>query len=286
MKSLETTAWLAQELTAPDIAVLDASSHLPMAGRDAAAEFRDAHIPGARFLDLKTLVDPDGEVMAALPTRRQFDTRMSELGLRENSRVVLYDNSAMRTAARAWFIFRLYGVTNVTVLDGGFQKWQAEERPVERGMPTVEPSEYSSASGHGALRDKRDILANLHGGEEQVVDARDNPRFTGKESDFRPEVASGHIPGSYNVPFDTVLNADGTFKSEAGLRAAFRDAGVDPDRPIITSCGSGVTASVLLFALDLLGKPDAALYDGSWSDWGIDPETPKETGPGAAGEAA
>ena len=279
--SLDTTRSLAGELGAEGLVILDASAHLPMTGRDAFAEYESAHIPGARFLDLKNLVDPDGDVMSALPTRAQFNAHMGRLGLRETDRLVLYDNSDMRTSARAWFICRLYGVENVAILDGGMQKWMAEGRPVEDGRAQFGSSTFTSTGGRGQLRDKGDVRANLQTQVEQLVDARDNPRFTGKEPDFRPEVADGHIPGSYNVPFDQVLEADGTFKDEAGLRAEFAKAGVDLDRPVIASCGSGVTASVLLFALDILGKNDTVLYDGSWSDWGTDPDTPKETGAGA-----
>lgn len=286
MMALATTHWLASELGAPDLVVLDASAHLPMAGRDAAAEYAESHIPGARFLDLKNLIDPQGDVMSALPTRAQFEAHMGKLGVRAGDRVVLYDNSAMRTSARAWFIFRLYGASNMAILDGGMQQWVAEGRPVESGTTEIAPTTFSTSGGAGAVRTKADVLANLDGKAEQVVDARDNPRFTGSEPDFRPEVASGHIPGSFNVPFDSVLNADGTFKDEAGMRAAFADVGIDLGKPITTTCGSGVTASVLLFALDRLGKTDTALYDGSWSDWGIDPATPKELGPGANGASA
>lgn len=281
MTPLVTTQWLADELGADDLVVLDASAHLPMAGRDAVAEFADAHIPGARYLDLKNLIDPDGDVMSALPTRAQFDSHMGKLGVSPRCRVVFYDNSAMRTSARAWFIARLYGLPNMAILNGGLQKWMAEGQPVESGPVDAMPADFVSSGGAGSVRHKHDVLANLDSQAEQVVDARDNPRFTGSEPDFRPEVASGHIPGSHNVPFDKVLNEDGTFKDEAGIRAAFSAAGIDLARPITTTCGSGVTASVLLFALDLLGKTDTALYDGSWSDWGTDPDMPKETGPGA-----
>ncbi len=286
MTKLVTTQWLAEELGAGDLVVLDATAHLPTAGRDAAAEYAASHIPGARYLDLKNLVDPAGDVMSALPTRAQFEAHLGKLGVRPSDRVVLYDNSVMRTSARAWFIFRLYGVPTMVILDGGMQQWVAEGRPVAGGAPDIAATTYTSSGGEGQVRTKADVLANLDSKAEQVVDARDNPRFTGSEPDFRPEVASGHIPGSFNVPFDRVLNADGTFKDEAGMRAAFADAGIDLDKPVTTTCGSGVTASVLLFALDRLGKTDTALYDGSWSDWGIDPDTPKELGPGANGAPA
>lgn len=286
MNPLVTTQWLAEELGAPDLVVLDASAHLPIAGRDAAAEYADSHIPGARFLDLKNLVDPHGDVMSALPTRAQFEAHMGKLGVRPDDRVVLYDNSAMRTSARAWFILRLYGAMQVAILDGGMPLWLAQGRPVESGTPAIVPTTYASGTGTGVVRTKADMLANLASKAEQVVDARDNPRFTGNEPDFRPEVAPGHIPGSFNVPFDAVLNEDGTFKNKDGIRAAFTDAGIDLAKPITTTCGSGVTAAVLLFALYLIGKTDTALYDGSWSDWGADPAMPKELGPGASGASA
>lgn len=276
MQDLVSTQWLASELGASDLVVLDASAHLPAAGRDPTAEFAEAHVAGARFLDLKTLTDPDSPVPAAPPTRAQFDARLSALGVPQGARIVLYDNSAMRTAARAWFVFRLYGVT-AAVLDGGLPKWRAEGLPVESGGVETSAAPFASHGGNGTIRFKSDILANISSRAEQVVDARDGPRFRGEEPDFRPGVGSGHIPGARNLPFDAVLNPDGTFKDAQGIQNAFEAAGVSIDAPIVTSCGSGVTASVLLFALHLIGR-DAALYDGSWSEWGADPALPVATG--------
>ncbi|GGD56599.1 sulfurtransferase [Erythrobacter arachoides] len=279
MESLVSTQWLADALGSPGLVVLDASAHLPAAGRDAAGEFAAAHIPGARFLDLKTLTDPDNPVPAAPPTRAQFAARMAALGVTGQQRVVLYDDSAMRTAARAWFLLRLFGV-EAAVLDGGMARWRAEGRPTQHGAVEVEASPFASRGGTGTIRFKTEMLANIDSRAEQVVDARDAPRFRGDEPDIRPNMPSGHIPNSRNLPFGEVLNADGTFKDEAGIRAAFAGAGIDLDRPVVATCGSGVTASVLLFALHLIGK-DAALYDGSWSDWGADPAMPVATGPAA-----
>jgi thiosulfate/3-mercaptopyruvate sulfurtransferase len=280
METLVSTQWLARELDTPDLVVLDASKHLPSTARDAAAEYRAAHIPGALFLDLTNLANAHDPVPGALPTRAQFDARLSALGVTQTSRVVLYDNSAMRTSARAWFVFRHFGVSDVAVLDGGMQKWQAEERPVEQGEGTTEPTQFASEGSAGSIRNKGDLLANIKTRAEQVIDARDGPRFRGEVPDIRPNMPTGHIPHSCNLPFASVLNLDSTFKDKAGIREAFEQAGIDLDKPVIATCGSGVTASVLVFALHLLGK-DAALYDGSWSEWGANPDMPIETGPGA-----
>ncbi|MBH5323255.1 sulfurtransferase [Aurantiacibacter sediminis] len=278
MQSLVSTEWLADELGASGLLVLDASAHLPSAGRDAAAEFAKAHIPGARFLALKALTNPDDPVPSAPPTRPQFDAHMSDLGVTADKRIVLCDDSDLRSAARAWFLLRLFGLTDIAILDGGLAKWIAEGRPIESGTSEPGATTFESIDGEGTIRMKSDMLANIDSKAEQVVDARGASRFTGEEGDFRSGVASGHIPGSRNLPFGAVLNADGTFKDAAGIRAAFAEAGVDLDKPITTTCGSGITASVLLFALHLIGV-DAALYDGSWSDWGSDPKMPVETGP-------
>lgn len=279
MTTLVTTDWLAERLDDDDLVVLDASSHLPGAGRDAEAEFADAHIPGARFLNLKTLIDPDGPVPSALPTRAQFEARLGSLGVTENHRVVLYDDSVMRTSARAWFIFRLHGFPQLFVLDGGLQKWLAEGRAVESGESPCDSADCTASGGVGAVRDKAQILTNIDSCEEQLVDARDAGRFTGEVEDTVHNLPGGHIPGSRHLFFADLLAEDGTFRPADELEAAFRKAGLDPAKPLVATCGGGVTASVVLFAHYLLGHEHGALYDGSWSDWGADPATPKETGP-------
>jgi thiosulfate/3-mercaptopyruvate sulfurtransferase len=281
MDSLVSTQWLAQHLGEANLVVVDASSHLPDAKRDARSEFAAAHIPGARFLDLASLVDPESPVPAAVPTAEQFGERMAALGVNYDDRLVIYDDSAVKTSARAWFIARMHGIAEVAILDGGLGKWSAEGRPLESGEPAMARGNFTPSRGAGSVRFKAEMLANIGSRREQVVDARGRARFTGEEGDFRPNVANGHIPGSRNLPYNLLFAHDGTFCSQKDLRRAFEEAGIDIDKPVITTCGGGVTAAVLLFALHLLGKDDVALYDGSWSEWGADPATPKETGAAA-----
>jgi thiosulfate/3-mercaptopyruvate sulfurtransferase len=276
MDDLVSTDWLAERLGETSLVILDASSHLPAAQRDAAAEFAAAHIAGARFLDLASWTDPQSHVPSALPNRAQFAERLQQLGIGAMDRVVIYDDSAVKTSSRAWFIFRLHGFSEVAILDGGLGKWRAEGRPLDAGMPDLREAK-GARSGPAAFstRSKTDLLANLEHGGEQVVDARSLGRFSGVEPEAREGLPSGHIPGSINLPFGEVLNEDGTFKEADKLGRVFAQAGVNLDKPVVTTCGSGVTAAVLLFALHLTGKADVSLYDGSWSEWGADPRTPK-----------
>lgn len=281
MNALVSTQWLADNLDTAGVVALDASAHLPAAGRDPAREFAEAHIPGARFLDLKAMTNPDDPVPSAPPTRAQFDAHLTALDLPGDGRIVLYDNSPMRTSARAWFLLRMYGVGAV-ILDGGLEKWIAENRPLDGVDGIAAPRGFASNGGPetSLLRYKADMLANIESDSEQVVDARDAARFRGDVPDIRAGIATGHIPGSRNLPFGEVLNPDGTFKQTDDIRAAFAEAGVDLSQPIVASCGSGITASVLLFALHLIGK-EGALYDGSWSEWGADPDMPIAIGDAA-----
>ena len=281
MDSLVSTEWLAEEIGNCDLRIVDASAHLPTASRNARAEYEAGHIPGAVFMDLEALVDPQSDVPAALPKPEMFASRMQRLGLGDGSRIVIYDDSDVKTSSRAWFMLTMFGAHNVAILDGGLGKWKAEGRPLEKHMHEHKERHYTAWEDRAKVRSKADMLANVDSGAEQVVDARDDGRFSGEVPDFRPGVPSGHIPGSVNLPFYELLNDDGTFKDKDGLKAAFESAGVDLGQPVTTTCGGGVTAAVLCFALHLLDKDDdVALYDGSWSEWAVDPDTPKATGRG------
>lgn len=276
---LISTRWLADTLGAPDLVVLDASRHLPAANRDPRAEYQAAHIPGARFLDLASLTDPTSPVPAALPNAVQLAERLAALGVSSDMRIVLYDDSAVKTAARAWFTLVAHGLPHVAILDGGFGKWRAEGRALEAG--TISPAAAVPAplaQGQG-IASKADMLANLASQAEQVLDARGADRVFGTGIDPVHGGQNGRIPGALNLPFGEVFNADGTFRTADEIAAAFAAAGVDMARPLVTTCGSGVTASVLLFAAHLAGKRDVRLYDGSWQEWEADPETPKAQGP-------
>jgi thiosulfate/3-mercaptopyruvate sulfurtransferase len=279
MDSLVSTQWLTDELGAADLRVLDASWHLPDAGRDAAGDYARGHIPGALFLDLGSLVDRSSPIDNTLPPASQFAARMKELGVSDTDRIVVYDDSAVKSAARAWFMLRMFGGRTVAILDGGLGKWKAEGRPLTAEVPGLSRGHFNAKQDNSGIRSMADMLANLDTGAEQVVDARGPGRFAGTDPEPRPGVMPGHIPGSRNLPFGKLFNADGTYKDEAGIRAAMAEAGVDPAWPTVVSCGSGVTACVLAFAMERIGKQDVAHYDGSWGEWGADPSTPKATGP-------
>lgn len=274
MDRLVSTEWLASELGTADLVVLDAGMHLPDAGRDAKAEFLAGHIPGARFLDLESFIDTGSAVPKALPTAKQFAERLGALGIASDTRVVLYDDSQVKSSARAWFVFAHFGFTEAAILDGGLAKWRAEGRALETGMPDFAPTTFPVPDPQRIVRSRDEMLANCASCADQVVDARDAARFAGAEGSG----SEGHIPGAANLHFPRLFEADGTWKSPEAIRVEFVAEGIDLARPVTTSCNSGVTACVLLFGLGLAGKDDAALYDGSWLEWGADPTTPKEQG--------
>ncbi|MEZ5680232.1 MAG: sulfurtransferase [Erythrobacter sp.] len=276
MERLVSTEWLAAELGASDLVVLDATLHLPDSPRNAPAEFGEGHIPGARFLDLASFVDASSDIPKALPTAEQFAARMEGLGISPSTRVVLYDDSQIRSSARAWFILDHYGHAQKAILDGGLEKWRAEERDLEDGASGSVAAVYPVPVSYRETRTKADMLSNCDCRDAQVVDARDAGRFAGLEGSG----SEGHIPGAANVHFPRLFNDDGTWKSGDAIRAEFEAEGLDLSAPVTASCNSGMTACVLLFGLGLAGKDDAALYDGSWMEWGADPATPKEKGAG------
>lgn len=274
MEKLVSTEWLAARLDAEDLVILDATMHLPDSPRNARREYEAGHIPGARFLDLASFVDTASDVPKAMPTADQFAERMGQLGVAPGSRIVLYDESDIASASRAWFILSRYGENKVAILDGGIAKWRMEGRGLSDHVTGHAPRERLAHDPVRTVRSKDEVAANIDGKEWQVVDARDAARFEGRTGSG----SEGHIPGARNLHFKRLLREDGTFRSPDAIRTEFEDAGVDLDRPIVTSCNSGMTASVLLFGLALIEKYDADLYDGSWMEWGCDPDTPKESG--------
>ena len=278
MGPLVSTEWLERELGARDLRVFDATLFLPGTGRDARAEHAAEHVPGAVFLDLEEVSDPASPLPHMVPPEPHMARRMRALGLGDGERVVVYDNSPLHSAARAWWMLRLFGVREVAILDGGLQKWKAEGRPLHSGEVQVRPGHFTPMLDREPVADKAFVSSLLGDSGWDIVDARGAGRFTGEEAEPRPGMASGHIPGSKNLPQGKLFDADNSWNRGDALRAAFEEAGVDLSKPMLATCGSGVTAAVLLFGAHLLGKNNVKLYDGSWSEWGADPHTPKAKG--------
>jgi thiosulfate/3-mercaptopyruvate sulfurtransferase len=278
MDALVSSEWLAGELGKSDLRVIDATLFLADHGRNARAEFEAGHIPGAVFLDLDEVVDTGSGLPHMLPSPEKFASRMQALGLGDGSRIVVYDNSPLKSAARAWWMLHLFGAHSVAILDGGFAKWQAEGRQLESGKPVIRHRHFTVWADTKGVRSLGDMLENLKTRGEQILDARPAGRFAGTDPEPRPGLRGGHMPGAKNLPHGTLFNEDGTWKQGAALKAAYDAAGIDIAKPVVTTCGSGVTAAVLAFGLHLLGAKDVALYDGAWAEWGAQADTPVVTG--------
>ncbi|HEX7335820.1 MAG TPA: 3-mercaptopyruvate sulfurtransferase [Gemmatimonadales bacterium] len=278
LPALVSTEWLAAALGRPGLRVLDGSWYLPGSGRDPAAEYAEAHIPGALFFDLDATSDRSTLLPHMLPAPEAFAEAMSGLGLSDTDDIVVYDGSGVNLSApRVWWTFRARGHERVSVLDGGFAKWRREGHPVERGIARLQPGRFTARAVSNSVRTLAAVRANIESGAEQLVDMRSAGRFAGVDPEPRPGLRGGHIPGSLNLPFNELVGPDGTMLTAEQLRRRMREAGVDLSRPVIATCGSGTSACALVLGLHLLGHHDTSVYDGAWTEWGGRPDTPVET---------
>ena len=276
-QALVSTAWLAEHLNDPNVKVLDASHHLPTAGRNAKEEFAQKHIPGAIFFDIDAVSDHSTDLAHMWPSAEQFAEQVGAMGIGNDDKVVVYDTVGPTGAARVWQTFRIFGHTNVAVLNGGLRKWETEGRPVTAEVTEYPAKAFAATKADARIRSREQMLANVEHPVEQVLDARAAGRFFAREPEPRPGMRGGHIPGSLTLPFPQLLGEHGVYKSADELKAAFDAAGIEPNKPIATTCGSGVTACTLALGLYLIGRDDVAIYDGSWSEWGARQDTPIES---------
>lgn len=272
-----TTDWLAAHLDAPDLVIVDASWYLPAMNRDGRAEYLARHIPGAVHFDIDTVKDTASPLPHMLPPPEEFARQVGAMGIGDGMKIVVYDGAGLFAAPRVWWTFRVFGAEDVAILDGGFPAWTAEGRPTEAGPVQRQPRRFTARLDHGAVADRNDIARVLASGAAQVVDARPADRFRGEAPEPRPGLRSGHMPGSRNLPFANLLR-DGRLRGDAELRTAIAEAGIDLNRPVVTTCGSGVSAAILALAFESLGRPIRALYDGSWAEWGGHADSPVATG--------
>ncbi|HEX5508964.1 MAG TPA: 3-mercaptopyruvate sulfurtransferase [Pseudolabrys sp.] len=272
---LRSTDWLADNLGENNVVVVDGSYYLPAQGRDAHAEYRAGHIPGAVFFDIETIADKSTDLPHMLPGPDEFAQAVGALGVAETDTIVVYDGLGFFSAPRVWWTFRIFGAKNVFILDGGLPKWKQEGRPTEAGDSKRRPRPFKAEMDTGAVAMVADVQMALNGDDVQVVDARSPGRFKGTEAEPRKGLRSGHMPGALNVPSSAIVE-NGRLASPEKIAAAFRKAGVDTEKPIITSCGSGVSAVVLAMGLDAIGKKMPRIYDGSWTEWGGRADLPVE----------
>lgn len=276
--SLIETEELARELHAPDLVILDASWHMPAEARNARAEYLAEHIPGALFFDIEEIADTKSHLPHMLPPPEKFSSRMRSMGIGDGSRIVVYDSAGLFSAARVWWTFRVMGVQDISVLNGGLPKWKREGHPLESGEPTARTARHFTARRNADLvRDLSDMKSLIKDRTAEIVDARAAERFAGKAPESRAGLRSGHIPGAHNLPFAKLIAKDGTLKPAPEVERLFEEAGVDLSKPVVASCGSGITASVLALALAEIGHRRTSVYDGSWSEWGADQNLPIET---------
>ncbi|MCB4822870.1 sulfurtransferase [Roseicella aerolata] len=278
MEDLVSTEWLAAELGKPDLVVFDATKYLPNENMDGRAKYAGAHIPGARYFDIDVLADPESSLPHMIPTAARFERLLGALGVSNATRVVFYDQKGLASAARGWWLMHLFGHHHAAVLDGGLPKWLKEGRPTEAGEPPAPaPASYTADFQAELVKGIGDVkrIVRQGGGGALILDARAKGRFDGTAPEPRPGLPSGHMPGAANLPYTELLNPDQTMKDPAALHALFAAAGVTAERPVVTSCGTGVTACILALGLKRAGFPEAAVYDGSWTEWASRPETPK-----------
>lgn len=277
-KTLVSTDWLARHIQDPDLRVLDASWYLPDMKRDAKAEYDQGHIPGARFFDIDEIADTRSSLPHMAPPVEKFMSRMRSMGVGDGHQVVVYDGAGLFSAARVWWLFRLMGKTDVAVLDGGLPKWQAEGREIEDLPPVLKERHMTVQRQAGLVRDVTQVAAAAKLGDHAIIDARGPARFKGEEAEPRAGLRAGHMPGAINLHYARLLNEDGTMRSVSELKTLFQASGADLTKPVITTCGSGVTAGILSLALERIGHTSHALYDGSWAEWGQFDQLPIETG--------
>ena len=279
-EALVESEWLAAHLEDPHVRILDASFTLPGVTPTARENYDRGHLPGAVFFDIDDIAAPGTSLPHMIPSADLFAQKIGAIGVGDGDKVVVYDSAGLSSAGRAWWMLRLFGHRDVALLDGGLPKWQTEGRPLTTVVPAPALRHFTARFDPSLMRDKVAVLANLASGREQIIDARAAGRFDGSTPEIRPGLRRGHIPGSRNLPYDRLTDPEThQIKSAEALSALFHDAGIEPSRPIVTTCGSGVTACALAFALYLIGHPEAAVYDGSWSEWGLTGDTPVETGP-------